>query len=511
MTRVELGVRSAIPFQVDDLYFLTCVARAVSATELPIAGCHDNKGPIIYAAYQAVIDRSAPYSMPPIKGLGVALSVALAAACGLVAGIARNLRSGLFASGFVLLLFIASPTFMAPKTELLGLLFLLPALTLLWHSANTSNRSSALFSGVLFCFSVLSNQKFLFAGLAFGVLVLSMSANWRPKFRQHAIQTFLFAFVGGCLALAAVAVWFAVSGRLYEFLLSVFFYPTVYGGKPNADSLITRLAWRIGTIATALKPMALFVAVAVIGLARSLVLWPKRPASEVERLPLEVPIALSALGYLAIVLASPVLFQYHFFPILILASVLVGTTTDRILVGTGDELQKLRGGVWLVAAVLVAIFSAEYWYGADAKGDRGKEYFAYEPVNSRPGQYAYVVGAWPAFFVFNGLLPASEVMYPNALPGARASWAYLPPAADSLKGKLLSRVQQRNDEQLVKDFRKTPPSYVFVEDAAGRQPGAVEASNFASINAFISAHCVLDRRVSNNPLHIGNLYSCHVL
>lgn len=509
MVWVELGVRLAIPFQVDDLYFLTCVARAISATELPIAGCHDNKGPIIYVAYQAVIDRSAPYSMLPIKGLAVALSVVLVAACGLLAGTARNVRSAFFASGFVLLLFINSPTFMALKTELVGLLFLLPALGLLWHSANTSNRYSALFAGFLFCFSVLSNQKFLFAALAFGVLAVSVSADWRPKLRQNAGQALLFAIIGGCLALAAIAIWFTLFGRLYEFLLGVFFYPTIYGGKPDAESLITRLAWRIGMVATALKPMALFVALAGVGLTRSLVLW-KPSAAPDKRLPLEVPIALAALGYLAIVLASPVLFQYHFFPVLILASILVGITFDRVMVGAGDEPQKRRSGVWPVATVLVTVFSAAYWYGPDAKVGPGKEYFAYEPVNSQPGQYAYVVGAWPAFFVFNGLLPASEVMYPNALPEARASWAYMPPAIDSLKGRLLRQVQQRNDERLTADFRKTPPSFVFVEDAAGRRPGSAEASDFAGINTYIAAHCVLDRTVSDNPLHIGVLYACAV-
>ena len=138
---------------------------------------------------------------------------------------------------------------------------------------------------------------------------------------------------------------------------------------------------------------------------------------------------------------------------------------------------------------------------------KGDDAFAYLPVDNQGG-YAYVVGQWPAFYAFNQLMPASDVLYPNALSGTEAAPYFRPPAPGTLKARWLENLRNTNESKLLADFSRTPPQYIFVTDIMGRV-NTREPSNMPVINHYISEWCSFSKRVTGYaPNYDGSLYAC---
>src|SRR2546423_2787417 len=63
---LEFGPYRERAIQVDELYFAACAARG-TATGTTMAGCHDNKAPLIHLLYQAVQGNDGPYDIVAVK------------------------------------------------------------------------------------------------------------------------------------------------------------------------------------------------------------------------------------------------------------------------------------------------------------------------------------------------------------------------------------------------------------------------------------------------------------
>src|SRR2546428_6925303 len=53
--------------QIDEYYFSACAARGLEIGAIPIAGCHDNKGPLIFLVYQLIFRLSGIYNFTAVQ------------------------------------------------------------------------------------------------------------------------------------------------------------------------------------------------------------------------------------------------------------------------------------------------------------------------------------------------------------------------------------------------------------------------------------------------------------
>ncbi len=130
-------------------------------------------------------------------------------------------------------------------------------------------------------------------------------------------------------------------------------------------------------------------------------------------------------------------------------------------------------------------------------------------VERAEGAFAYVLGVWPAFYVYNGLVPASDVISPWALPGAPGNWFFTPPAPDSFRGRMLSYVQNRSLPRLFDDFARTPPSYILVLDVMARHGTSGRVTDVPGFDAYLSTHCAYARSITDDKRGLARLYRCN--
>ncbi len=133
-------------------------------------------------------------------------------------------------------------------------------------------------------------------------------------------------------------------------------------------------------------------------------------------------------------------------------------------------------------------------------------------VAGHQAAYGYVVGTWPEFYVQSGLIPASGVLYPSALPGAPATWAYEPPDPSTRKGARLAALQAGNAEQLLSDFVATPPRYILVNPSMAKAPASVRSTDIGVIEGYLAKHCSDsgEHAMNDREYRMGKLYVCTV-
>ena len=89
---LEFGRWRDHAIQVDELYFSACAARGLTVGQFPIAGCHDNKGPMILLIHQLVQMASSTYDLVAIKVAAYAVVLLVAGAAAMLAH--RQLAAG---------------------------------------------------------------------------------------------------------------------------------------------------------------------------------------------------------------------------------------------------------------------------------------------------------------------------------------------------------------------------------------------------------------------------------
>ncbi|PZP29696.1 MAG: hypothetical protein DI603_16680 [Roseateles depolymerans] len=496
LAKLEFGGRGDLPMQLDELYFATCAARGLVSGEVPVAGCHDNKGPLIFLLYQSVMDPAHPYRLATIKLAGFTLGGLVCLLGGLVAHRVGGRVAAVLTLALALQSSTLDPWFFSLRTESLGLACLLLAtLVLLPRGTQPLAWWRVLLAGVLCGLALLTRQNFLF-------LVLGI-AGWLAFTQRgglHRLALLALLFGTGVLApMLAFALIFQLQGTLPEYGASLFIYPALYGSNGD-EGVIRRLLLKLALLAEYAQPLSAYVALGVLGataLARRVV------PVEADALPAARLVLVLAGMSLVFLVLVPVLLRPHLWPSLLLAAVLAGPLLAR---GLAQHEWRMPVVALLLALVVLTVLCA--WGGPQGNPLRDRKNLQAPQIAEARGGYAYVVGMWPKIYVDNGWTPASTVMYPIALPGAPQTWAFKPPEAGSWKARLLTQLREHNERQLLADFARTPPRAIVTIDRDARRPDSSDATDIPVLRDYIAVHCVPGRRLDEDTPYAASLFIC---
>lgn len=489
--------------QIDELHFASCAARGLTAGQFPVAGCHDNKGPLIYAVHQLVQYASAPYQLQAVKTVAFGLVLMVAGAAAWIAARLAGRIAGMVSAALVLLSLAANPSSMALKTETLGMLFCLGSIGLLLHGH--ARMRAVLGSGFLVGLAVMTKQTYAVLGLLLAAWLavagaLDPALRWRRALLQALAwsMTALLPFLG----LLAIYRW---DDRLPEFLSTLFIYPLAYG-PAQAPSLSARWTAAVGTLLSQMSAMPLIVTLWVVGLLQ----LPRGRGPAGDRGPPGRGLLVACASALVIgIFASPMVFDYHAVPLQIVLAVSAGVAVSDIAAQLPDRPAQ-SGRLLLGTALLVpALFMAWAVWRHNGPGSLQRAVAPTLVPNAVAGEYAYVLGSWPQFYTDNRLFPASGVMYPWALPGTPPSHRHRLPPPGSTAHALLAWAQQHAASQIQEDFRRTPPRYIAVMHVFAGTSDAAQLSGVPAIGDYLRAHCVPEPlRVTSHWRHETSLFRC---
>ncbi|MBL8349601.1 MAG: glycosyltransferase family 39 protein [Burkholderiaceae bacterium] len=517
---VQLLSREWITFaneytHVDEIFFAVCAARGLVSGDVPIAGCHDNKAPLIYALYQLLELGGSRYSLGGIKLAG---AVSMITAVALVAFVAQRIggkRAAVIGAALALQTFAVNAELLAFKTEVVGTIFMLAGAGYLLRWIHSSNLTALFGGGALFGMAVMTKQTFAFG--AFAACLWLLGEPVRPPGRACAdrlLRCLVFA-AGVALPSAGFLALFWLRGEALDFLASVFLHAIAYGtgGAPLSSS---ERAWKVGWFLHQfglVYPLTILFSVALTQWLQPLLARQGRP----DRRRPDIGLLLALAIAMAVVpIVSRQYFLSHLLPAWLLmvvpAAVSVSAWLERPSADAGPTVESLRvvGAVGLLIAVLLAVDS---WYlnGDVKKRLAGRQHVLDEAsrVPGGRGCYGYVLGIRPEFYFFNGILPSSDVLYPAALAGAGAAprpvdlQQHGPPLA-----RFHSVVQVHAAKRLLAQFALTPPQYVLLVDRWARAPQSDAVSDVAVVRDHVAAHCKLMRKIDGKEYQAGLLFEC---
>jgi hypothetical protein len=321
--------------------------------------------------------------------------------------------------------------------------------------------------------AVLTKQTYAVVPVA--VLCATAFGAPRPRLRAVLARAALLA-LGGLLPVAALAALFAANGGAQDLLDSVFLYPAVYGGASDVPRL-QRMVWTAGAVFTQLGHVPAVPAMAVAGVA----LWAGREGRDRAQATLWTV----AVALLLIPFAAPAFFAYHLLPAWLLLALLGGIAWGQ----AGAPARQVVGPLVVVMAGLAA---AGAWMGNGGKGqvEAPTQDTRAAQAHPTPGaRYGWSVGYWPEFYVHRGLVPASDVLFPWALPGAPPNALFHLPAPGSRLEGWLNRSRARALARLWADFERTPPDVIALTTPLARAEGSTALSDVPGLDAWIARHC----------------------
>lgn len=499
----------------DEIFFAVCAARGSSVGDFPPPGCHDNKAPLIYLIYQAVQAASGTYSLTGIKLVGQSLVVLALIAVAALAYRAEGRSAALFSMVLAAQVFGIHHELLALKTEVIGTLFLLAGTWVLirWQARR---RLIALFSaGLLFGVALMLKQTFAFGVLAawLWIALICDIGEGHSLFRRLWACVVFGLGVGVPLATLGIVFW--SRGQGLDFLGAVFLHAAAYGVSSEAataSSRIWRFVWFIHFIGLGL-PL-------VLAFGASLSHWLRAAGPRAITRTLawrEMGLFyLLAMGSMLVPLLAKQSFQSHLLPVWLLMSVPAGAALARwleTLSGDGSLVRSQR----LVICTIGLMFSL--WMAGNSLHSNGDpirreavKHHALDAASRIPearGSYGYVLGVRPEFYFFNGIIPASDVLYPGPL---RSEGTSLPTSSqgqgNGWRDRAWLSLRLHAEERLKDDFSKTPPRYVFLVDEHSRRPGSDSVSDVAVIRDYVNSHCKMLRSVEGKPYQTGRLYEC---
>ena len=510
LARLELGAWSSEAIQVDELFFAACAARGNATGELPVPGCHDNKAPIIFLVHQLVQLAAGAYELGAMKVVAYAVVAVVAVQLAILARHLGGWQAALAAPALMLLTLSNDANLFALKTETVGTAFILAAMTL-WIVAKEQIGAGRWFAiGVCFGLATMTKQTYAVAGLAVIVHRMFVAVLMRDGRYGQVIRDVLACGVGMALPLLAFLAWFSIRGGWAEFLGNLVIYPSVYGTDSDAPTW-QRLIWTVSAMMETFSRAPLVPAL----FASALVFhwWPRASGVDWRAFAQRPTTVLSlVIGVLLLVLAAaPAFFRFHLLPVWILASLLAGVLVAQVLT-YGTRVDARCSAALCTALLAFAVLMAHS--SVSTRGGRSQGFERHSDparwtAKDREGTYAYVHGVWPYFYAHNKLVPASNVMFPWALPGVPAKYVYRTPPTGSWRARLLHWAQQQSAKQLQQDFKKTPPHSILVAHDIARAPGSLRISDVEVLDDYIKSNCEFSRMVIEKGLKTS-VYHCRV-
>lgn len=505
--KLEFGALSHRVLHVDEAYFAACAARGLATGQLPIAGCHDNKAPLIYLVYEALFLVVAPYSIFAIKVAGFFLVGLIALLSSALAIRLAGFAAGVVSFALVVEVFASDAGFSALKTEPLGMLFALGALLVITAKRSRQQRWTLFSAGILAGAAVLSKQTYAVVPLAV-VIWLWFVEGGKTPLRVVNFLTATSCFCAGAgVPFAAFLSVFTLQGRAFEFLGSLLLYPAVYGGSDSFGAA-SHIVWKLGAL---LDNLARFEVATVMCTGAVVMQISSGVRSENTRNEKGEgrTLVLLVCGLLSLMLlASPIYFPYHTIPLWvmmgILGSLVAGDNWPKLC--SKQSVAALAVAAGFVATLVLSLIGT--WHTNAGRGDMEQYRVERSVLPTITGQYAYVLGAWPAFYFYNRLIPASDVQFAWALPGTPATWHFKPPDPASERGRMLARVRERSLVSLFEDFKRTPPRYILVLAEMSGEKGSLRVSDVPGFDEFLSKHCVFSREITDVKERTGRLFEC---
>ena len=500
--RIQLVEYSDVPLQVDERYFASCAARGHVSGPLVSGACHDNKGPLIFLLHYALQSPEKPYDFFRVKIAALGLLGVVALLSSVLAWRIAGWPAAVMCAGMVACTFGISSGLYALKTEILGAAFLMGALCLLPLGEGKQTWLRLFFVGVLIGFATLSKQTYVLTLLPVCAWLIWGHGAWTRWQLRSGVAQALVVLVGVGAALMTTILLFANYESSASLLSSLFLYPSVYGDVP-VGSFLQRAVWRTADIfdvfGSYTPVLALFAS------ACAMMFRPEEQPGRVVQWRLMQVLLWTTLALASVLWLAPNFFTYHTIPAWVLMSVSAAVAATMFL----DTMNRPNPhSVYLTVALLAAFAVVTAGRGiihssnAKALGDELSEFRGHGP------QYAYVLGMWPHFYTQANMIPASNVVFPWALPGIGRFWAFSPPKKDTELANILARTQQRNLEALYRDFALTPPRFIAVSDDIAKSAESTRITDVPAFDNYLQTHCKYLRDVKDDRERPVKIFTC---
>ena len=511
LASLEFGRWRHEAIQMDELYFSACAARGLAAGQLPIAGCHDNKGPLILLVHQLVQLVSSAYDLAAIKV--AAYTVALLVA-GAVAVLAHRLAGPMAAASGAALILQALATdasHLALKTETIGVFFLLASLIVAVGPVTRRGAWRLFASGVLLGMAVVTKQTFAFAAVAVaGWLWWSSTGSASARLRSCMTGSVVFG-IGVLVPFAVFLLVFMLDHRQSEFLSSMLIYPSVYGAVAT-EPLYKRWGWTAGAVLTAMSGTVLLSTLFVGGAIRTILASRSlHKGTRTTARPRMLLLLVTVATFVTLVLA-PAFYDYHLVPALALMAVFGGVLISDLAIELHDALPKSTAYLSLSLVAPSVLMATSTWSSNGGQWHTRTSDSVLAQSQALPaaarGEFAYVLGMQPGFYAYNGLIPASDVMYPWALLGAPQNPLFTPAPPGSVRAHGLAWAQQQATANLFADFHQTPPRYILVVRNMARAADSKRVSDVPGFDEYLQEACVYLKEVGASDKKDASLYQC---
>jgi hypothetical protein len=394
---------------------------------------------------------------------------------------------------------------MALKTENVGVAFLLAGLILLVSNGQASRPGSRLLSGCLIGLAVATKQTNLLVGLVvlvwFGLCGLGSARGGTRAFVKEAT---LFA-IGLMLPFLLFLLLFVATGRQAEFLGSFYLFASIYGAHGDSASFKPVL-WRLGAVLRALGQTPLLAVLFAVSLAR-LGLSARSGrlfADDSSRL----LVALATVALLIVMAISPAFFSYHVVPARTLMAVLGGVLIADVSAKMRTASSRAAGAAAAALICASLLMAANSWRTDGGKKSR-LAFMRAVALDEGEGAYGYVLGTSPHFYFVNGLVPASNVMFPWALAGTPEFHYFTLPPTASWRGRAVAEARAQGLRDLMADFHRTPPRYILVVDKMARSAASQRLADVPGFDEYVADRCQYLRQVKAGWRGTAKIFRCN--
>jgi hypothetical protein len=507
LVRMELLGFTNIASEIDQYYFSACAVRGLDLGQIPIAACHDNKGPLIYLLYEIVFALAGAYNFLAIKSVALVLLLLDIALLSWTAFRLAGMAAAAMTAALMLLGLSSDVAFLAFKTELAGGIFLTAALLVLSAPQAGKSASRLALAGLFVGIAVTAKQLYAFSGFAVIVwLFLSQPVRSFHTFGKFLARSLLF---GGFVLVPFALFWlaFARQSNSADYFASFFLYPSVYGSSGGGG--LANILRRTAAVMAGLTDHTLLVLMTAAAAVTFIIATPSRNSASAGFSDPRWLFILVVLFLLTALIMSPVWFAYY-------VVLLVGPMV--LLSGTifGDWWDHVRQISARAAATFIIVFCVGSMLVAtrtwQTNGMRDIEAVPARPIAATPAgastRYAYEFGEQPDFYAAGHYIPASSIQFPWALPGTPERWSYKRPPSGTFVARMLAADQARNLAQLYADFARTPPSYVMLQSDFVRNPNSPNAIDIPGFQDYLDRHCRLLKQAELRPAVSASLYGC---
>lgn len=496
---LEFGPWRGEAIALDELYFSACAVRGLDTGYIPSTGCQDNKAPLIFLAHQFVQAGNAPYSIVGIKIAAFVTAIILLMLIALITRRQGGNLAALTAAALALQALTSDAELLALKTEAVGSIFMLLGTLILTRTSRLSPlRWFA--AGLMLGLAMMSKQTFVFAAAM--ILIWHWTqARFRSKPGLNAIAMSTSAFCLGIIipALAFLAIFYAENHH-WDYLSSVFLYPAVYSGPASSAGAIKVLIWRSASILADLTSAPLLFALFCAGLAH------RAGRSNGETVDGRLwLLATMALGMLALPLIAPIYFSYHLIPAWLLMATTGGIALQEATANSARSPGEPGIGTAAALVALSLLTTAHGWLNNAGRGRDVELASKFASLTEHKGAYAYSLGGDPGFYVYNGLIPASNVGFVWALPSSQPAWNYTPPNPNTWQGRALKPIHDSNARRLIEDFTRTPPRFIALSSPP--EAGGINTA-IKLLDAYVAQHCDYVKPIKTRTKEQSYLYAC---